>query len=212
MSTNTQDRLLDAAEQLIAQKGYANTSLREITTSAEANLAAVNYHFGSKEGLLSAMLTRRLDPMNQKRVELLDIELRLAEKEGRRPDTRRLLKAFIEPVVTFFKSQPGGKHFLRIVSRIHSDPDDAIRQEFMKHMVPVFMQFFHGFQKALPDVAPEILVSRIFFCIGALGHGASILVDDDLCKQGSRIGLPAIPDSKTLVEELLAFAARGMEA
>ena len=72
MTINTKDRLLDAAERLFADKGYSATSLRDITQKAEVNLAAVNYHFGSKEALLSAALERRFDPVNRKRLELLD--------------------------------------------------------------------------------------------------------------------------------------------
>jgi len=68
---NTRERLLDTAEALISANGYANTSLREITAQAGANLAAVNYHFGSKEGLVSAMLERRLTPLNKKRTHRL---------------------------------------------------------------------------------------------------------------------------------------------
>src|SRR5712691_4179518 len=71
-SADTKTRILDAAEQLFMEHGFEATSLRSLTTAAGVNLAAVNYHFGSKEELFQAVLTRRLDPMNQERVELLD--------------------------------------------------------------------------------------------------------------------------------------------
>src|SRR6187455_1391815 len=67
----TKDRILDAAEALFMEHGFEATSLRAITAAATVNLAAVNYHFGSKEELFQAVLTRRLDPMNQRRLELL---------------------------------------------------------------------------------------------------------------------------------------------
>ena len=63
----TKDRILDAAESLFMEHGFEATSLRSITAAAGVNLAAVNYHFGSKEELFQAVLTRRLDPMNQER-------------------------------------------------------------------------------------------------------------------------------------------------
>lgn len=207
----TQDRLLDAAEQLVALKGYANTSLREITAKADANVAAVNYHFGSKENLVAAMLGRRLEPLNRERLSMLDAELELAQAENRRPAIRAVLRAFIEPAIFFFQSRTGGKHFLRMFSRIHADPDDAIRKEFLKHMLPVFQQFLVGFQSALPNVPPEKLVPRIFFCIGAMGHGASILVDRELREEAPNLQLPPLLDVDALVEELLAFLTRGME-
>src|SRR5437763_14145047 len=67
----TRERILDAAEALFMEHGFEATSMRAITAAAAVNLAAVNYHFGSKEELFEAVLTRRLDPMNQQRVELL---------------------------------------------------------------------------------------------------------------------------------------------
>ena len=72
MAIDTKDRILDTAERLFADKGYPATSLRDITNEAGVNLAAVNYHFGSKEALLSAVLDRRIGPVNEKRLELLD--------------------------------------------------------------------------------------------------------------------------------------------
>src|SRR5512146_465631 len=68
----TKERVLDTAEALFMEHGFEATSLRAITAAASVNLAAVNYHFGSKEELFQSVLTRRLDPMNQARVALLD--------------------------------------------------------------------------------------------------------------------------------------------
>src|SRR5215831_15729480 len=67
----TKNRILDAAEALFMEHGFEATSLRQITAAAGVNLAAVHYHFGGKEELFEAVLTRRLDPMNQERVALL---------------------------------------------------------------------------------------------------------------------------------------------
>src|SRR5881394_165011 len=70
-SQDTKSRILDVAEHLFIEHGFEATSLRSLTSSAGVNLAAVNYHFGSKEELFQAVLTRRLDPMNQERIDLL---------------------------------------------------------------------------------------------------------------------------------------------
>ena len=59
---DTQDRILDAAEQLFVERGYSATSLRAIANEAEVNLAATNYHFGTKEGLLAAVIHRHMHP------------------------------------------------------------------------------------------------------------------------------------------------------
>jgi len=68
---DTKRRILDAAEELFMEHGFEATSLRLITTAAGVNLAAANYHFGSKEELFQAVFTRRLDPMNNDRMALL---------------------------------------------------------------------------------------------------------------------------------------------
>src|SRR3982750_1807325 len=71
-SAGTKTRILDAGERLFVEHGFEATSLRSLPPAAGVNLAAVHYHFGSKEELFQAVLTRRLDPMNQARVSLLD--------------------------------------------------------------------------------------------------------------------------------------------
>ena len=71
-TTDTKNDLLEAAEKLFAEHGFARSSLRAITREAGANLASVNYHFGSKEGLVRAVFARRLEPLNQERLALLD--------------------------------------------------------------------------------------------------------------------------------------------
>ena len=68
----TKERILDSAERLFAEQGFAGASMRAITTAAGANLAAVNYHFGSKESLIDAVFARRLQPINRERLEWLD--------------------------------------------------------------------------------------------------------------------------------------------
>ena len=207
---HTRDRLLDAAEALIAQKGYANTSLREITTKAEANLAAVNYHFGSKEGLLSAVLDRRLRPLNDERKALMESEMSKARKEGRPPDAELLLRAFIEPGIRFFHSDSASKNCMRLFGRIHVDPDGVIRQEFAKLMLPLFITLFEELQNAMPEMPAEKLAPRLYFSLGAMSHGISMLVDDDLLDQGKGLNLSSIFDPDNVVEELMQFILRGM--
>src|SRR3982750_849200 len=84
ISPDTKTRILDAAESLFMEHGFEATSLRQLTSAAGVNLAAVNYHFGSKEELFKGVLTRRLDPMNQERIELLG---RVEREAGARPPT-----------------------------------------------------------------------------------------------------------------------------
>src|SRR5579883_3052628 len=89
---DTKTKILDAAEKLFAQNGFDATSLRDITTEAEVNLAAVNYHFQSKDSLIDAVIARRIEPVNRKRLELL-------ESAGENPSLEQLLIAFLSPLM-----------------------------------------------------------------------------------------------------------------
>ena len=95
----TRERILDAAEQLFSRAGFNGASLRPITTDAGANLAAVHYHFGSKEALLKAVVARRIDPVNQQRLALL------AEYEqagGGALSVEEVVHAFVQPVTALW--------------------------------------------------------------------------------------------------------------
>ena len=70
--TDTKEKILDTAERLIGEQGYAATSLRQIIAEAGVNLAAVHYHFGSKEDLLDAVVVRKAGPVNEARLARLD--------------------------------------------------------------------------------------------------------------------------------------------
>src|SRR5712691_4942148 len=110
-SADTKTRILDAAEQLFMEHGFEATSLRSLTAAAGANLAAVHYHFGSKEELFQAVLTRRLDPMNAERIELLERVER--ESTGRPPSCEKILFAMLIPALKLARDEKrGGKNFL----------------------------------------------------------------------------------------------------
>src|ERR1700749_3137399 len=64
---STKQRILDSAEALFARHGFVGASLRQVPAAAKVNLAAVNYHFGSKENLINEVFRRRLDVLNSER-------------------------------------------------------------------------------------------------------------------------------------------------
>ena len=123
----TKERILDAAEALFMEHGFEATSLRAITAAADVNLAAVNYHFGTKEELFEAVLTRRLDPMNEQRIVLLN---RLEAKAAPAPlSCDRILLALFVPALRLARDPArGGKNFLRLLGRAYADPAPFIRQ------------------------------------------------------------------------------------
>ena len=151
---NTQKKILDAAEHLFAKEGFHSTSLRMLTREAGVNLAAVNYHFGSKEELIKAVIERRLLPLNHLRIDKLHGVKELAEQEGRLPGVKEVLQAFIEPTFAFRKSGKGAQDFITLISRSFSEPEGTVRQIFLEMVGPVFELLYKMLCEALPNL-PE---------------------------------------------------------
>ena len=165
----TKDRILDAAEALFMTHGYEATSLRAITAAAEANLAAANYHFGSKEELFEAVLTRRLDPMNQRRVALLTT---LEERAAPAPvASEQILSALLVPALELARDpERGGGNFLRLLGRAYADPAPFIRRFLAAQYAEMIGRFKTAFGRALPHLPARELSWRLHFLMGALSY------------------------------------------
>lgn len=164
---DTKLRILDAAEDLFIEYGYEAMSLRQITSRAEVNLAAVNYHFGSKETLLQAMLSRRLDRLNDERLALLT----RAEAAWPAPKLtcEHVLGAMFIPALAISHHRDiGGPAFLRLLGRVYADPSPFIRDYLQQHYAPVFERFFEAFARALPELPRQELGWRLHFALQAL--------------------------------------------
>jgi AcrR family transcriptional regulator len=161
----TKERILDAAERLFAERGYAATSLRSIISAAEVNLAAVHYHFRSKEALLEAVLVRRVEPTNQERLDLL---ARCEQQAGNgRPDLERVLAAFLTPTFRMAcDPSRGGIAFLHLVGRLYTE-SDLLPNIVISHFGPVLMRFAEALARALPDLPRTELYWRSRLAIGA---------------------------------------------
>lgn len=208
---DTKERILDAAEGLFAREGFHCTSLRAITTRAAVNLAAVNYHFGSKDTLIESVFERRLTPLNQLRLQRLDDVKQRAERIGGKPKTRDALAAFIEPTLQFRNACGGAEDFVVLVGRSLHEPDAALRNTFLQLMRPVFLCLFETLSQSMPALDPNILFWRLQFALGAMGH--------TLCWEGQMQSLTGLPDSvdpapktENLSDMLLSFICAGMEA
>lgn len=205
---DTAVRILNAAEMLFARNGYHNTSLREITGEAKVNLAAVNYHFGSKDALLEEVFKRRLIPLNALRSEELSRVQSQAAEEGRRPAVSDVLRAFVEPTVRFCCLEPGANHFSALVGRSMSDADATVRTIFMQYILPLFKQLSALLHEALPEVAPEAVFWRLQFAIGATSHTMRLLGQEE----GFVARMNQTVDIEVIIEELLTFVTAGTEA
>ncbi|BAV97746.1 TetR/AcrR family transcriptional regulator [Lysobacter enzymogenes] len=163
---HTKARLLEAAEALFVEHGFEAMSLRQITTLAGTNLAAVNYHFGGKEGLMQALLRARLDRLNQERLRLLAACERQYGDAGL--DASAVLSALFVPALRMSRASEDGSGFVRLLGRVYSDPSPFVRNYLREHYQPIFGRFFEAFARALPQVSRNELGMRLHLCLKAL--------------------------------------------
>lgn len=201
---NTKDRILDVAETLFADNGFAATSLRDITREAGVNIAAVNYHFGSKDGLLGAVLERRIAPVNRQRLELLDRAESEVGSDG--ADLEALVRALLAPAFQRLVVDDGAVQFLRLAGRLHSEPHEQARAVFLAQFGEVIRRFVPAFRKALPHLDQDEASWRFLFVIGAMAH--TMMSSHMFEVQGSR----QPPDLEQLLEALVQFAVAGIKA
>ncbi len=162
---STKDRILDSAERLFAKSGMDGVSLRAITAEADVNLAAVNYHFQSKEALIRAVIDRRLGPANQKRIHMLDaFEL---DAGGGPVPLPRVIEAFLAPVLELKRT---ARDFVPLMGRIYSEQRASIEIIFRDHFGPVVYRFRAAFARTLPQLPAEELMWRMHFLAGAMVH------------------------------------------
>jgi len=161
--TETHGKILDTAERLFGDQGYAGTSLRQIIAEAGVNLAAIHYHFGSKEELLEHLITRKAGPVNQERLALLD---RYQADAGTAPvPVENLLKAFLEPPLLRVKENPD---FARLMGRLYGEGLMPVIIE--KHFRTVVSRFTAAFSRALPHLTEQEVALRLQFMAGAMAH------------------------------------------
>lgn len=207
-TTATQDRILDAAETLFMEHGFEATSLRAITAAAAVNLAAVNYHFGSKEELFQAVLTRRLDPMNQRRVDLLD---RFERATAHPPlSCERIIFALFVPALELARDPAlGGKNFLKLLGRAYADPAPFIRRFLSEQYAPMIVRFKAAFARALPHLPAKELSWRLHFIMGALSY---TLAGTDALKLIAELNPKETSNDEVLLRRLAPFLLAGLKA
>lgn len=204
----TKDRILDAAEALFMEHGYEATSLRSITAAAAVNLAAVNYHFGSKEELFQSVLTRRLDPMNQARLELLTRWEAKAAPSAL--SCERILVALFVPALKLARDpERGGKDFLRLLGRAYADPAPFIRRFLSEQYAVMIARFKAAFGRALPHLPRKELSWRLHFIMGALSY---TLAGTDALKLIAELNPHETTNDEILLRRLAPFLLAGLEA
>ena len=204
----TQSRILDAAEALFMEHGFEATSLRQITSVAAVNLAAVNYHFGSKDDLFEAVLTRRLDPMNQERIALLTRFEQDALPRVLSPE--KILAAMFIPALRLARDpERGGKDFLRLLGRAYADPAPFIRRFLAEQYAEMIGRFKAAFGRALPHLPKKELSWRLHFVMGALSY---TLAGTDALKLIAALNPREASNDEMLLRRLAPFLIAGLKA
>ena len=194
--TDTKQKILDTAERLFGEQGYSPTSLRNIISKAGVNLAAIHYHFGSKQDLLDQVIMRKALPMNELRIKLLDQFEAAAAPEP--VSIEKIMEAFLLPVISIEKSP----EFVKLMGRVHSE--GLIQGVAMRNFQPMIARFLSAMRRALPEMPAKELAWRTHFTLGAMAHTLTVRpeIDPDAVNESP----------STTAHRLVAFACGGFRA
>ena len=206
MPTDTRDQILDTAERLFAEFGIDGVSIRTITAEAGVNLAAIHYHFGSKEALVREVFVRRIDPLNRERLRLLD-EL-LERSRPKPPRLEELVRILVGPPLRLWLLADKGETFTRLCGRIYSESSGQLQTMFVDLFQEVVRRFSAAFEQAAPELPKTELMWRMHFVIGAMVH---TLMQVGFVRQ-LRAETSEGNEVEANIERLTRFATAGLQA
>ncbi len=139
----TRTALIEAAERLIAKKGLADVSTREILQEAgQKNQSALQYHFGSKNGLIGATINERTSQIDARRIEMVD-EL------GPTPDLRAILEVMVLPLCELIENDAAGKNYLIFLAQAITRPDWDLRKIIKEYNIIGLIRMYELYDKHL---------------------------------------------------------------
>jgi AcrR family transcriptional regulator len=200
---DTKIRILDAAERLFAQQGL-DVSIRSITDEAGVNLAAINYHFQSKDALVDAVIARRIGPVTKRRLEMLDT-IEASAGDGPLP-LEAVLEAFLAPVLE--PPEAGLEHIKPLLGRMYSMPEEFVKRVFHNHLGPVVVRFTAALGRALPELPEVERLWRLYFTAGAMVH---VMNWSGVIPELSN-GLADPSDTRALLRRIIDFCSAGLRA
>lgn len=198
--SETQKRILDAAEELFADQGLDRVSIRDITDAAKVNLAAVNYHFGTKEELIAAVFDRRLVPLNLARLAALDEVERKAV--GHPPKLEDILSAFVRPALECCLQDSSGAHFGKLFGRCMAETRPEIEALLIRQFEPLMHRIDTALMRTLPNLPRAEIFWRMKFTFGALHHWL-LTMDRFVPPWGQGVSV------EDQTKKLISFAAAG---
>ncbi|HET9692989.1 MAG TPA: TetR family transcriptional regulator [Steroidobacteraceae bacterium] len=204
-SQATRERILDAAEQLFAERGYHGVSIRDVTGAAEVDVALVAYHFGNKHGLLDAVLLRRAAELNDERIALLDAVL--AGSTRRPPRLEDIIDAFTRPLLDrSVRGSPGWKNYFALIAEINNSHEFGVLMT--RYFDPVVQRFIEAIRHGLPECDDRDVYWAYHFLSGALTltfaeTGRIDKLSGGLCRSS---------DLASVHERLVPYCAAGFRA
>jgi AcrR family transcriptional regulator len=200
--TGPKRKLFDAATQLLAEHGFDAVSVRDVTRLTGANIAAVNYHFGSRDGLLALVMMRHLVPLSEERLARLDaLERKWA---GKSVPLEEIVDAFVRPLLTQVrKSELSDLLHYRLLGRILAQGMEDLPDGVRDLVVRVSDRFKRTLAKALPKLGADDLAWRMHFMSGGVVH---FLIHSE---KGALPGLPAT-GMEAVIGKFIRFAVAGL--
>ena len=209
---DTRERLLDAAEQIFAERGFEGASMRAVTQAAGASVSAANYHFGSKEALLRETLLRRVGPLNARRLARLDA---LEEDARGRPlELETIVEAFLRPVFEeHAASDDAAARFRQVAARIYSDPPGVVSAMKRELFGPIVTRFVAALAAALPEKSREEIELGFQLTVGVMVHVISgHLVTVPGQEEGECECWTARLSDESVLQQMIAYVVAGLRA
>jgi len=202
---STKNKILDAAESLFAVQGFNGTSLREITSQAEVNLAAVNYHFGSKKELIKSVMSRY---MNELSPVLESALIEVCERDDL--SLLEVFSAFIEPLLSLNEFKENGtSNFLQLLGRGYSDSQGFLRWFLTTQYPGVINNFVKAVQKAYPELTAEEMFWRLHFTMGTVVFTMS---SSDALMDIAKSDFDKTMDIAGVIKKVIPYVAAGVAA
>jgi AcrR family transcriptional regulator len=208
----TRSQILDAAETLFAEHGPEAVSIRAIADSAGVNLGAVNYHFLTKERLFEEIFRRRVMPLNEERIALLDCAEAKVGPE-RSPPLEAVLEAFVTPSLKLAAEAAGNARamvVMQFLSHAFSSPNESAF--LAKYYEPLRSRFISAFMKALPELSLSDVLWRYNFLVGSLIYAMGGPTRMTRPPQGMSLSIRAPKTPERAIAELVAYAAAGFRS
>ena len=199
---DTKTRILDAAEKAIIEHGAHKATLRMITAEANVNLAAINYHFGSKENLVDEIFAKYIWPMEEDRIRRLDKAEAEAGEAG--PDLETIIRCYLEPFLDFIEKHPDHNH---LFFQLHKPTGSWKRFRWQAYTLiePGLNRFFMALSRALPDMPRESLLARMAFMLSSV----TLLLNNYWIVWEFQALFALSYTPQQLVDELVAYTAAG---